>query len=203
LSKFKPSTSYHSKLKVELNISSSKRLIGMIGRFDPQKNHLRFLECVHLLNKKFDDLAFIFVGNRIDHSNLELKKVIDKYNLSKSIYLLGKRNDIEFIMPALDILVLPSIYGEAFPNVIGEAMSCGVPCVVTDVGDSSSIVGSTGFVVSPNDNESLFRSISHMLNLSRDDYNQLSNDARKRIATHYDISVISKQYINLYNRYFL
>jgi glycosyltransferase involved in cell wall biosynthesis len=200
VTKYKPNPFFQPRLKTDLQICNSKKLIGMIGRFDPQKNHLGYLECIKILNTKFDNLAYIFVGKSVNTTNFEITNLVEEYNLSKSIYLLGERSDIEFIMPALDILVSPSIYGEAFPNVIGEAMSCGVPCVVTDVGDSSAIVGSTGYVVSPDDNDSLSSAISNMLNLSRRDYNRLSKDARMRIKTNFDISCISKRYMKLYSK---
>ena len=196
---FKPSDKNQIHLKKELSIPLSNRLIGVVGRYDPQKNHLGFIKCIHILSKIYNDLSFIFVGDLLDLENLELVKLINKYNLS-NIILLGKRDDVPYIMSSLDIFVSPSIYGEAFPNVIGEAMSCGVPCVVTDVGDSSAIVGSTGYVVSPDDNDSLSSAISNMLNLSRRDYNRLSKDARMRIKTKFDISCISKRYMKLYSK---
>ena len=67
------------------------------------------------------------------------------------------------IYSALDIVVSSSAYGEGFSNAIGEAMSCGVPCVVTDVGDSARIVGDRVRVVEPRSPEKLAQAIYNTL----------------------------------------
>ena len=101
-------------------------------------------------------------------------------------------------MSALDILVSPSTHGEAFPNVIGEAMSCGVPCVVTDVGDSAQIVGNTGFVVKSSDTTDLVTKIMKLINLNKSERSQLSINARNRVQSEYNISNIVKLYESVY-----
>lgn len=194
---FKPSSKNHIQLKNELSIPKSHRLIGVVGRYDPQKNHLGFITCIYKLSKVYNDLSFIFVGDFLDCQNLELVKHINNYNLN-NIYLLGKRDDIPFIMSSLDIFVSPSIYGEAFPNVIGEAMSCGVPCVVTDVGDSSLIIGNCGYTVPPNNSQNLVDAVSILLNLNKEDHTRLSIESRSRITEKYEIVNVSKKYVGLY-----
>ena len=199
---FKPSTENHIQLKNELAVPLSNRLIGVVGRYDPQKNHLGFITCIHKLSKIYNDLSFIFVGDLLDCQNLELVNLINKYNL-KNIFLLGKRDDIPFIMSSLDIFVSPSIYGEAFPNVIGEAMSCGIPCVVTDVGDSSLIVGNCGYTVPPNNSQNLVDAVSILLNLNKEDHTRLSIESRNKITGEYEIVNISKKYAGLYRHLLL
>lgn len=195
---FYPSSFNSIFLKKELSISKSKRLIGIVGRFDPQKNHIGFIKCAYMLNKKYDNLVFIYVGKYLDKNNADIINEISNYNLSEIFYLLGERNDIPYIMSSLDILVSPSIYGEAFPNVIAEAMSAGVPCVVTDVGDSSLIVGPSGITVPPHDYQALYSALSNMLNKSRDDYKYLAHIARDRVINKYNITNITECYLNLY-----
>jgi len=95
----------------------------------------------------------------------------------------GVREDIEPVYNALDILCSSS-YWEGFSNVIGEAMACGVPCVVTDVGDSAMIVGDQGIVVPPGDAKALAEGLKSMI-LKLDDFNH--NDIRDRIIKKYTV----------------
>ena len=101
-------------------------------------------------------------------------------------------------MAGLDLATSSASYGEGFPNVIGEAMSSGVPCVVTDVGGSASIVEDTGVVVPPNKPLLLARGWKTILELSRDERFQLGKNARNRVIGNYSIDAIVKAYIHLY-----
>ena len=141
----RPDTNAKLKLQQQLKIDASFLLVGMVARFDAQKNHQGFIQAAALVSKQIPNAAFIMVGTHIDKSNNRLLAWIDECNMAEKMYLLGIRDDIAFLMSAFDVLVSSS-YGEAFPNVIGEAMSCATPCVVTDVGDSAFIVGEYGVV---------------------------------------------------------
>jgi glycosyltransferase involved in cell wall biosynthesis len=112
--------------------------------------------------------------------------------------LLGLRNDMPELMAALDVLASSSSYGEAFPNVLGEAMACGVPCAVTDVGDSAYIVGDTGHVVASGDMTGLAQALAGILQLPAAERLALSEAARSRVATHFEIGHITRQYEAFY-----
>ena len=103
------------------------------------------------------------MGSNIDQNNKELVNLIDEYKLNHRVHLVGERNDIPLFMNSIDLLVLCSSYGEAFPNVLNEAMSCGTPCVTTNIGDSALIVGNTGWVIPPNDSNALAKAINKAL----------------------------------------
>lgn len=198
LSSFCPSTESRLSLRNELRISSNTFLIGQVGRFHPQKNHLGFLKAASLISNNFPQIHFLLVGKNVSSENKLLIDFIEKNNLFPVVHLMGLRHDISNVMSALDILVSPSTHGEAFPNVIGEAMSCGVPCVVTDVGDSAEIVGNTGFVVKSSDTSDLVSEIIKLINLSKSERSQLSVKARMRVQSKYNISNIVKLYESVY-----
>jgi glycosyltransferase involved in cell wall biosynthesis len=102
--------------------------------------------------------------------------------LEYDVELLGDISDIERFYNDIDILISAS-YMEGFSNSIAEAMACEVACVVTDVGDSKVIVGDTGIVVKPNEEE-LYKGIKTMLNL---DYKSLGKKARQRVIENFSI----------------
>src|SRR6266478_5610998 len=90
----------------------------------------------------------------ISWQNSQLAGWIESAGIREHCHLLGQREDVSRLFAAMDIATTAS-RSEAFPVVIGEAMACGTPCVVTDVGDSGLIVGETGTVVPPGDPHAL------------------------------------------------
>ena len=113
---------------------------------------------------------------------------------------LGPRNDIPAIMNGLDILVMSSQFGEGFPNVVGEAMACEVPCVVTDVGDAALIVGGTGKVVPPKDPAALAQATLELLAESAADYQERRHAARKRVVDNFSLPQMIGRYTAEYLR---
>jgi glycosyltransferase involved in cell wall biosynthesis len=134
----------------------------------------------------------------LDDQNIELAKWITKANLNGHIHLLGVTDHVERIMPAFDVFALSSAYGEAFPMVLGEAMSCGVPCVSTDVGDAAILVGETGRIVAIKSPETLSEALLYYLTLSSAEIDQSRIDARNRIVQSYELSKMLNQYIITY-----
>jgi len=198
LNKFKPDCRAGQTIRSNYKILPLDPLIGMVARFDPQKNHFGFLKAAHYLHQKQSNACFLLVGKNVDYNNLELIKLINQLNLTDIVHLLGERNDIPTLLGAFDVLVLPSSYGEAFPNVLGEAMACEVPCVATDVGDSAYILGDTGRVVAPCDMLGLAEAIHSILSLSLAERQKLGYRARKRIKENFEIQHIIGLYESLY-----
>ena len=195
---FKPLISARSNLKTELGLPEESFLIGLIARYHPMKDHANFLRAAALLFNKYPDIHFILAGNNVDRNNHVLQQLIQDLGLGNQIHLLGERHDIHYITAALDIVSLASAYGEAFPLVIGEAMSCGVPCVVTDVGDSSWIVGNTGRVIPPKDSEALAHAWQELIVMGSHGREALGKAARGRIIENFSLDSIVSQYERLY-----
>jgi len=129
---FSPSIESGKAVRHELDVSSDTLLIGLIGRYHPMKDHTNFLQAASLLLKDYSNVHFLLAGTQVDGRNERLNQVINNLNISTNVHLLGERIDVPRLTAALDI-ASSSSYAEAFSNVIGEAMGCGVPCVVTDV----------------------------------------------------------------------
>lgn len=198
LSQFKPDLDARRRIRAELGITDQTPLVGLIGRFDPQKNHAGFFEAAGVLHRHMPHVHFVLAGHGIDMSNAALKQSITKEGVLAKTHLLGLRNDMPELMAALDVLASSSSYGEAFPNVLGESMACGVPCVVTDVGDSAYIVGDTGRVVASGDMAGLAQVLADILQLPAAERLALGEAARSRVATHFEIGHITRQYEAFY-----
>lgn len=197
LSHFRPDPGARASVRAELDLPDSTRLVGLVGRFDPQKNHAGFLEAAGLLRRKRLDTHFVLAGAGLDSRNSELLAIAQRAGVTDAVHWLGQRDDIPRLMASFDVLASSSV-GEAFPNVLGEAMACGVPCVVTNVGDSAFIVGGTGSVVPPGDAGALAQAIDAMLSLTQPERTSLGNRARARVEEYFEIGHVVRRYEECY-----
>ena len=117
---------------------------------------------------------------------------------SDRIIFLGERSDVQEIMASFDILCLTS-KAEGFPNVIGEAMLLGLPCISTDVGDTKNILGKSGWIVPKNSTSLFAKYLDNILKMPEKKLKKYGKSARELIINKYDINKISDQYISLYN----
>ena len=194
----KADESTKSAVRKELGLAHESRLIGLIARFHPQKNHRGFLEAAAILNKQRKGQVYLLAGGEVDPGNSQLKGWIEQLDLSKSVILLGQRDDIPRIIASLDICALSSSYGEAFPNVIGEAMCCEVPVVTTDVGDSARIVGDAGKIVPIDQPELMAEAWHFLLSLNEGQRQTYGELGRQRILDYYSLAKITSMYENFY-----
>jgi glycosyltransferase involved in cell wall biosynthesis len=101
-------------------------------------------------------------------------------------------------MSSLDIFCSSSAFGESFPNVLGEAMSCGVTCVTTDVGDSAAILADAGCVVPPKDPAALAAACRTLSDLSVDERQRIGARGRARVLSEFSLATIVARYESLY-----
>jgi glycosyltransferase involved in cell wall biosynthesis len=195
---FTADSAARDSVRVELQIPVDAPLIGLVGRFDPQKDHRNFVRAAALIHHWRPDVHFLLCGDGINWENRSLRRWIEEAEITKQCRLIGRRHDMARVTAALDIALSSSSYGEGFPNVIGEAMSCGVPCVVTDVGDSALIVGQTGRIVAPRNSEDLAKAVRELIELGHEERTRLGIAARCRIKEHFDLPNIVRRYQNLY-----
>ncbi len=189
LNSFQPDRDARTRMRRSLGGDDGLPLLGMIARFDPQKDHGNLMYALSLLKAQAKVFRCVLVGKGLTAENRQLSELIEKYHLTAEIVLLGPRNDIPELMNALDIHILSSAYGEAFPNVLAEAMACGTPCVATDVGDSSRIIGETGWIVPKQDAHALAAAIVTGLQLLNDrwEWALRQQACRNRIVENFSI----------------
>jgi glycosyltransferase involved in cell wall biosynthesis len=198
LAHFKPDPNARLSVRAELGLPFDTALVGLIGRWDPQKNHEGFFAAAAALHVRRPEVHFLLAGQGVDASNQAIQRTLAANGLTPVTHLLGLRDDISRLIAALDVLGSSSSYGEAFPNVIGEAMACGVLCAVTDVGDSAYIVGDTGRVVSSGDMEGLAHAIDSLLEMPAEGSRMLGVRGRARVAEYFEIGTIVRQYEAFY-----
>lgn len=136
-------------------------------------------------------------GEGIDGTNKELAALIERYQPGSELVLAGRLEDMVAAYSALDILVSSS-RGEAFPNLICEAMLCEVPCVATDVGDCRTIIGETGYIVPPGAPVLLGKAMINALSLPRKAREELGLSARRRISERYSAEEFLARHISIY-----
>lgn len=194
---FVPSDEARASVRAELGVPKDTLLVGRVGRYHHTKDYPNFLRAAGLLLRDYPDIQFLVAGKNIDWNNESLRRYVQEFGLLERIHLLGERVDIPRLTAALDIAVSSS-HAEGFPNVIGEAMACAVPCVVTDVGDSGWLVGDTGRIIASQDAEALAANCGELICLSREERQQLGSAARRRINTRYSIASVARLYEALY-----
>ncbi|NPV75031.1 MAG: glycosyltransferase [Anaerolineae bacterium] len=196
--KFKPDASARLWVRQELNLSPETEVVGFFARFDPQKDHHNFIRAANLLLERRAGVHFLLCGEGVIWQNPALAGWIVETGQSDHFHLLGRRVDMPRLTAALDLAVSASEYGEAFPNVIGEAMACGVPCVATDVGDSAAIIADTGLIVPPHNAQALAGAMLKILEMDSEDRHALSQAARQRVIENYSLAAMVSCYQALY-----
>lgn len=202
LDKFNRENKTKSKMDFSsLSVPEGVTVLGHVARFHPMKNHKGFIRTIApILRRKRGKLFCIMAGTNVDLNNRELVDLINELNVSNYFLLLGERADLKNVYHLFDFLVSPSLWGEGFPNVVGEAMSCGIPCIVSQVGQSSDIVGDCGYVYLPTQPDQLIACIETALQLTEEKYQELSEKCVKTIQHHYAIKTISDKYTKIYEK---
>jgi glycosyltransferase involved in cell wall biosynthesis len=192
--RFHPDLSVRSSFRKEWLVTEDAVIVALVARVDPMKDHITFLDAAQEVSKARQNARFFLVGK----DTQTLAPAVAARGLTDRVRLLGYRSDIERLLPGVDVLCLSSV-GEGFPNVLGEAMACGVPCVSTDVGDARRIIADTGLVVPARDPSSLTHAIIDMIDRGPTAREHLGRAARARIKEAYSLTSIADRYAALYS----
>ncbi len=200
LSVYRPDPERRAWLRGELGIPEDAVVIASAGRYHPVKNQVGLLAAAALLEparRAGPPLHFVLCGKDVTPANGDLADAAAVEPLAGHVHLLGRRDDLHRVFAGSDIFASASL-GEAFPQVVGEAMSCGTPCAVTDVGDSAMIVGDTGAVVPPGDPAALAEACRRLIELGDEGRSSLGARARERIRERFEIGHVVGRFEELH-----
>jgi glycosyltransferase involved in cell wall biosynthesis len=197
LANFRPDPEARLSVRRELGIPDGALMIGQVGRFHPLKDHRNFIDAAAWLHAEYPEVHFLLCGNGVTAENQELTEWIKLSGIRDRVHLLGHRLDVPRLNAAFDI-ASSSSYSEGFPNAIGEAMACGVPCVVTDAGESALIVQDTGRVVPPKNPRALADAWRQLIEIGPQERSLLGAAARIRVSEHFELRTIAARYEKLY-----
>jgi glycosyltransferase involved in cell wall biosynthesis len=184
---FSPSTEARARVRQEWNVAAAEILIGLIGRLDATKGHVTFLGAAALLAAERPSVRFVCVGDGPEHYRSELVRLADDLGLGPRLRWIENPPDMRGVYNALDVLCLAS-NTEGFPNVLGEAMACGVPCVVTAAGDAPSILARPQYTCPIRDERALATRLRALLDTPHTDVASLRREGRQRIVDRYSVS---------------
>jgi glycosyltransferase involved in cell wall biosynthesis len=194
---FRPDATARAWLRRELGISPETPLAGMIARFDSAKDHRGFFEAAAMVHRADPRAHFVLCGTGITRANRALAAMMEAAGVAECCRLLGRRDDMPRIIAGLDLVVSSSV-AEGFPNVLGEAMACGVPCVATDAGDSRALVGEAGFIVPVRNPAPLAEKVLEVISMDPGARAALGLVARDRVRRHFSLGAAARQYEAVY-----
>lgn len=196
--RFRPDPDAGGRIRIELGIDEHALVIGHIANFRPMKDHACFLRAATLVAKNHPGVCFLLAGIGVDAGNPGIVKFLDDQALKGVVHLLSERSDVSDLYNASDIFCLSSSWGEGFPNVLGEAMACGVPCVTTGIGDTPELVGDTGRIVPPRDPIALAAALMELLALDQNERQAIGFRGRRRVIERYSLRSVVSRYEEMY-----
>ncbi|AMG74732.1 Glycosyl transferase group 1 [Sphingopyxis granuli] len=181
--RWRPDAQRRRAVRGALGLGDDDLLLGFVGRYHPIKDVPTFLDACARAMAAERRLHVALVGEGLNEENPALASGFARLPAER-VHMLGRRSDIEAVMAAFDLFCLSSA-SEGFPNVLGEAMATGLPCIATDVGDCARVLGGHGRIVPPGDAATMANSISEICQLTTEERQAIGAAARQRIVDNY------------------
>lgn len=191
LDEWRPDAADRAAVRQQLGLGEQEVAVVMVARVDPMKDHATLLKAAAQVGLRHPTTRFFLIGRGTD--TLELPQ-----SLKDAVSTLGERTDVARLLRGMDVGVLSSSFGEGFPNALAEAMSTGLPCVTTDVGDAAELIGDTGKVVKARQPEALAAALDALIAEGPERLAHRGRDARARIADRWSIDRSAEFYDQLW-----
>jgi glycosyltransferase involved in cell wall biosynthesis len=176
-------------------------VISLISQLSPQKGHIHIINAAEIITKDYQNVRFLFAGGAFGQNNnkVYLEEQIAKKGLAQWFTFTGFREDVEDVLGASDITVLPSVKGEGLPRAILESMAMQRPVIASDIAGITEIIddGIDGYVVAPGDESAIVDRLSRLIRHERR-REQMGLAARDKIVKNFELTSMVKKYQSVY-----
>ncbi len=189
VTRFVPSAALRTQWRRAWSIPQEATIVGHVGRLHPVKDHELLLRAFSFACAEQQTCHLVCVGHGEPDRVAALTRIADSLGIATRVHFVGGQTDTSTVYPAFDVLALTS-RREGFPNVVAEAMSCGVPAVVTDSGASADIIAGFGEVAPVGEAEAFALGLSRLL--ARRSY-ALSQESRAHIVSNFSLGAAASR----------
>jgi len=188
-----------ARLRAELGVTEATCVIGHLARYHAMKDQVGLIDAARRVVAEEKEVLFVMAGAELNGTNPALAAAIHECRVEQHVRLLGETSCPQALLSACDLFCLPSAWGEGFPNAVGEAMACELPCVVTRVGEGPGLVDDTGLVVEPGDHQGLAQALLQLVRLGHAGRTRLGARARSRIAENFSLPQVAARYAGVFD----
>lgn len=196
LRKFDVPQGTRERVRNELGVDVSILLVATVARMHPQKDYATLARAIAMSERALPEMRFLWVGEGVD-TDLGISRMLNALGVDDRIIRLGLRKDIPELLSSADIFCMAS-RSEGFPNALGEAMGCGLPCISTDAGDATLLLKSEDWIAPISDPSALSQLLVRMGGLSGAERRSLGIHNRYRLRENFSIDETWRRYLSIY-----
>jgi glycosyltransferase involved in cell wall biosynthesis len=197
---FGPSENLRERYRSEWGLSRDTLVVGHVSRFHPDKGIEILSRAFRAVVSELPNTKLVMIGKGYSMEHSGFREMIEDMGLTSFVIALGPQDRVSDLLPAMDVFCLSSVRSEGFPNVVGEAMACAVPCIATDLGDTRELIGDCGLVVPPSCVESLADAMKKTLCLKVEERRSLGASARQSVLQRFSLEAMVTAYRRLYEQ---